>query len=322
MKKLILIMMAGMILLGSGCKKIETVDIDNDQHQEVEVTQQADTAEGIVMQSNMIPEGAEDVTILLMGSMSKDFSKDENAYCLTHILITLNTKNQKIKFTTFPYNLAVKTGDDQSIVQLQQVCMDGGEDYAVEVLENNFGIDIDYWVVMNMKGVIDIVDAVEGIEIEISDLSINEAAMYIVEMLNLTWEEVVNTGRQKLNGVQTAGYFVDTWTETDEWMMEEEIYFREHHSNIIKGLIESVLILQFDSDDLIQIAESSISNYSTNIPDDKWESISVTAIYCIENEAEFYHIPNEITLVETDAGWQSFGYTDKDVDFVKDFIGE
>ena len=320
MKRIFLFFMA-IILLAVFCACSPAEKDNAEDSGEPEISDVVETAAETPAEATKdpIPDNIEHVNILLMGSMEKDFSKDGETYCLTHILITLDSESRTVKFTTFPYNLAVSS--DNKIVQLQEVCSSKGEEKTVEVLNNNFGIDIDYWVVMNMNAVMEIVDAVKGIEIDITSLSINDMARHMKDILGIVWEEISDTGLQTLSGAQTAVYFVDTMPLTEDWMSEEEGYFREHHSGIIKGVINSVKLLELDKDDLLSIALNVKSNYSTNIPEDDWDRIASTAVYCLINEPEFLHVPMTIKTAETDAGWQSIGFDeDADVSAVQDFV--
>ncbi|MDD5018126.1 MAG: LCP family protein [Eubacteriales bacterium] len=270
-----------------------------------------------------IPDGIEHVNILLMGSSEADFSRGSgNTYALTHILITIDPKNRVMKFTTFPYNLVVDVETESGVEtgQLQFLCGALGADGAVAALENNFGIDIDYWVLMNMSGVSDIVDALEGIEIDMQDLSVNEMASYVEHILGLAWEEVTQTGHQMLSGIQTAGYFFNT-TYDNPTAEVEEMRFREHHSNILTAVIQSIKALGFTSDDLMTIAANVEENYTTDIPDEEWQAIADSAIYCIENDPQFLHVPEVIKISET-SQWDILFDPESDAAAVQEFAGE
>ncbi len=162
-------------------------------------------------------------------------STDGQTLALTHILITLDPDERVIKFTEFPYNLLldVETENGVKAMPLQAVSSSFGEDMVVATLEKDFGIKIDHWVVMNMSGVADIVDAMGGIEIDIKSLSLNQAAVHIAALLGVPWEEVTETGPQVLTGVQAAGYFVDTVPQTGNVMKQEEVLFRDRHENLL-----------------------------------------------------------------------------------------
>ena len=336
MKKYLVILLVVLLTLGlcacgqpeepaqtsSATEKVEASDMPGQTAQQAVETPE-ETEEPM-------PEGIEHVSVLLMGSMDKDFSDEGGeTYALTHILVTLDPKSQTIKFTTFPYNLAVDVQAEEGVetTQLQFVCNSMGEDETVNVIEQNFGIEIDHWVMMSMNGVIGIVDAVKGVEIDIKKLTLNDMSKHVVDMLGLVWEEVKQTGVQVLTGVQTAGYFVDTAPETDDFIVGEEELFREHHENIIDGVIKSVRALSLSGEGLMEIAENIQDHYATDIDPADWQIIADTAVYCTENDAQYLHIPQEISTVEVDSPFgrkmEALGYDkDADVKAVQDFVNE
>ena len=173
---------------------------------------------------------------------------------------------------------------------------------------------------MNIYGVADIIDTLEGIEINIEDLSINEIASYIEDIVGLIWDEISETGLQVLSGTQTAGYFFNT-TYDSPTAEEEEMRFREHHGNIITAVVQSVKALGLTSDDLMAIAANVQENYATNIPDEEWQTIADSAMYCLENDPQFLHVPQVIKISETNE-WDISFDPESDVAAVYDFAGE
>ena len=322
MKKTFCMIVAACMLLLTACAPSagEPVSLTATPSGQVQPTS---SAAAVSQTKEPIPDGVKDVNILLMGAMDHDFTNEGSAYALTHILITLDTQNRTIKFTTFPYNLGVDVEGESEKVQLQFVCASLGESGAVEVIEDNFGIDIDYWVVMNIHGVAGIVDELGGIEINVESLSLNDTSEHVVSVLKTAWEKVAATGLQILTGVQTSGYFTDTVPENQSnYLVEEELLFRNRHPNILKGVIKAVKALNLDADGLVQIATLMEGRFATDIPDDEWETIAKSALYCIENEPEFYHVPQEITAVKDNNGWNAIGYSESDVGNVQAFVGE
>jgi hypothetical protein len=269
-----------------------------------------------------VPEGVAFTNILLMGAADKDFtSADGKTFALTHILITLDPQQGVIRFTQFPYNLVVDVDTEGGVepMPLQAVSSSLGEEKVVETLEKNFGIEIDHWVLMNMTGVVDIVDAMGSIEIDIKSLSLNEAAQHIVSILGVPWEEVTETGLQGLTGVQTAGYFVDTVPQTDDWMKEEELLFRDRHENILRAVVVGIRALGLTGEDLVSVAGSVAGTYSTSIAQGDWPAVAATAAYCMQGDPQFLFVPKQIVGA---AGSDSEMVYDKKVDVpaVQEFV--
>ena len=172
-----------------------------------------------------------------------------------------------------------------------------GGDGVVATLEENFGIHIDYWVIMNMAGVSDIVNAIGGIDIDLNDLSINDIAEYVHHIVGEAWTEVIQAGLQKLSGIQVAGYFFNTMYNKPT-AEEEEIRFREHHSNIIQAVVKAVQLLQLQGEDLAVIAENTSTRFATSIPAEAWLPIANSAVYCSAGEPQFLHVPQIIKVEE------------------------
>jgi hypothetical protein len=252
-----------------------------------------------------LPEGVAYTNILLIGSSEKDFSDPSSeSYPMTHMLITLDPAGRLIKFTEFPYNLVVAVeaiGGTESM-PLHAVSRYFDQDTTVAVLEKAFGISIDHWVLMNMSGVADIVDAMGGIEIDIKSLSLNDAALEISSILGVEWQDVTDTGPQVLSGVQTAGYFVDTAPEDENnRMVEEELLFRDRHENILRGVVGGIKLLGLTSQGLVDIANGVAGTYSTSITEEEWQAIADTAVYCLQNDPQFLFVPQEVKVSATSA---------------------
>ena len=271
------------------------------------------------------PYPGELTSILLMGAHSGDFSDENNEiYALTHILITIDPETRSLRFTTFPYNLMVKpymqSGEDIKECQLQFLYKNYGGDVAADTISARFGVKIDGWVVMNMQGVKDIVDEVGGLEMNITDLSVNDIAEDLEYLTGFIWQEIKKTGRQILNGVQISGYFFDTYRDLDEEdpMKAEEMKFREKHSSIIDALITAVKVLDPDEKQAVEIARKIDGSFITNIKERDWEKIAKMALACAENEPEFLHVPQEIEAGRD--GWSMVYDEVKDINTVMKFV--
>lgn len=276
--------------------------------------------------ADLPPDGAEHTTILLMGVGESDLESDQNPYALTHILITLDPAGRAVRVTTLPYNLAVmayENGQETEQMQLQQVCSALGPEGVKETIEKNFNVSIDYWVAMGMMGLVDIVDALNGVEIDVDRMSINTAAEYLLPMLGIVWEQVESLGLQVLSGIQTIGFFCDTYSDdSEDFIVDEEMMFRDRHPKIINAVVTAILGSELTADDLVTIAQNTDNRYLTDIPEEKWKSLAELALYCADNPVEYLHVPE--TIEKTDInGWESIAFDEKkDVESVVAFIGE
>ncbi|MEE0945833.1 MAG: LCP family protein [Acutalibacteraceae bacterium] len=91
----------------------------------------------------------------------------------------------------------------------------GGPALAVKTLNSVFGLDISAYATVNFFGMADIIDAVGGIEIDVTKAEINDKMyglnVYIAEQYNAIGKDpspyYINTaGTQKVNGMQAVAY--------------------------------------------------------------------------------------------------------------------
>ena len=94
------------------------------------------------------------------GDISQSSRSDVN------IIVTINPKTKKILMTTTPRDFYVEI-PDISYGQRDKLTHAGiyGEEASIRTLENLYGIDITYYVRVNFTTLIDIVDAIDGVDV-------------------------------------------------------------------------------------------------------------------------------------------------------------
>lgn len=108
--------------------------------------------------------------ILIMGvdhaqpSKSQDFSFD-GARTDTMMLARISTKNHSLSLVSLPRDSKVYLGEGGRIDKLNAAHALGGADLAVRTVEHSFGIPIDNYVVINFKGVKELVNTLGGVDI-------------------------------------------------------------------------------------------------------------------------------------------------------------
>ncbi|MGT2906834.1 glycopolymer--peptidoglycan transferase LytR [Streptococcus dentiloxodontae] len=106
------------------------------------------------------------ITILLMGvdtgSATRTDTWEGNSD--TMLLVTVNPQTKKATMTSLERDL-LTTIDGYGQAKLNAAYADGGADLAIKTIQNVLDIDINYYALINMQGLIDLVDAVGGIEV-------------------------------------------------------------------------------------------------------------------------------------------------------------
>ena len=95
----------------------------------------------------------------------------------------------------------------------------GGPEQAIKMLNKNLDLDIQDYVAVDFKAVVDAVDAVGGIELEVLDSEVEPLNMYIPEIEKVTKKKGahVSSGYQTLNGVQALAYCRIRYTAGDDF---------------------------------------------------------------------------------------------------------
>ena len=84
-----------------------------------------------------------------------------------------------------------------------------GVETAIKTLNQNFGMNIRHYATVNFVGMADIIDAVGGIEVDITEEERNNANVHIRSMsaeVGTPRDYIAKAGKQTLNGVQAVSY--------------------------------------------------------------------------------------------------------------------
>lgn len=124
------------------------------------------------------------ITVLILGSDHRDWQGDESGVpplTDTIMVARLDPVTKKTTFLSFPRDMVVQVTEKDGekyrtrinesfqIGLLEGGSQEAGIDQVKRDLENNFGIEIDHYVILDMKGVEKLVDAVGGITIDIPE---------------------------------------------------------------------------------------------------------------------------------------------------------
>ena len=264
------------------------------------------------------------VSLLVVFVPESKIPKTGKTYTTAHYIATFDEESDVIRFTVFPYNLAVNVTlkGTTKLKQLIQICSESGPQAVADAIQENFGIHIDYWILTNMMPVPPLVDAIGGIQLDVPDLSINKQAGYVKKLVGKPWVEVTRTGPQILSGVQAVGYLVDT-TYGNPTIEEEENRFRERQEAFTRGVIAGLKGLQLTTGSLIEMIEGVLKGYYlTNIDIKGVLTLAGIDRKCFDNPPKHLFLPIEISTTKASNGWLSLKYTEADREAVLAFVGQ
>lgn len=209
-----------------------------------------------------VQETAESDTynILLIGVDRRDDSWYGNSD--TMILATVNPQKEKIFLTSFMRDLYADI-PGIGVQKLNAACANGGAELCVQTIEENYQVQIDNYAMVDFNSMAEIVDAVGGVELEISDGEMEEINKYVANQYALAGRDDVeyldHAGDVWLNGYQAVVYSRDrsTGSTSDFGRTERQrklltAIFEKAKSDYVETQSTSTLqtLLSFTSHDL------------------------------------------------------------------------
>ncbi len=148
--------------------------------------------------------------VLVIGTDSRDPSQD-GGRSDSMILLSINSHSRKIYMTSFMRDAYVEIPGNGS-GKLNSAYSYGGAELLMDTIEYNYGVDIDDYVLFTFEACADMIDAVGGVELTISDReaeAVNE--ILISEVNGLMGDDrnddlLESGGTLKLDGKQALSY--------------------------------------------------------------------------------------------------------------------
>lgn len=131
------------------------------------------------------------------------------------ILVSINNDTKKIRMASVYRDtyLNVNPSGTMKLAKSNEAYNTGGETQALEMINTNFDLDVQNFVSVDFSAVVDVVDAVGGLEVDVSEdeyKALNSRRYpTIPEVARLSGKKatpVTHAGKQTLNGVQTCAY--------------------------------------------------------------------------------------------------------------------
>lgn len=173
----------------------------------------------------------EPFTILLMGIDSTDEVLEKNAIANgdTLILITFNPKTLNATMLSIPRDSYVPiscwSGKPENKITHAAAY---GNDCMINTIENYFKVNIDYYAKINFKGLVKLVDAVGGVEVDVPQRLCTDDS-------NRYGELCIEEGHQTLNGEQAL-----VFARNRKALANGDFGRAEHQQEIIMALINKM----------------------------------------------------------------------------------
>lgn len=258
--------------------------------------------------------------ILLMGGDQRDMGSENVGRTDSMIILSINREEGIVKMTSIMRDTWVKIpGHGNQKINAANVF--GGPELAMQIVNENFGTDIEDYMLVNMEDLAQIIDLIGGVEVEVSEHEREVANEYISEYLNsfknaqeYTGDTyITETGFVRLNGLQAVGYCRDRYTgsDFDRVMRQQEVML---------AMAQEAQDMEIDA--LLDIAGQIADVVSTNMETDELKSLATAFMVMEIEDVQQYRIPANGTY---DAGikngvWAIRPNFEKNKTLLHDFI--
>ena len=212
----------------------------------------------------------EPVTVLIMGVDSESNGLNANAAFNgdTLILATFNPKTLNATLFSIPRDtyvpIACRNGTEAKINSSAAY----GTSCVIDTIQDLTNIDIDYYVKINFKGVVDLVDALGGIEVNVEEpyKRFNHEhdckGMVCEQNSDRQWGDktvYINTGMQHLDGEQALAY-----ARCRDLYLESDLARNRHQQDLILAVAKKAAQIR-SYDDFKKVFDAVSNNIATNI---------------------------------------------------------
>ena len=150
------------------------------------------------------------VNILLLGVDSRNMKDIKGAGADAIMVLSLEEETGKVRLMSVYRDTYLKNGNYDSYGKITDANRIGGPELMMKTLNQAMDLNIHQFVVVNFKIVSDLVNAVDGITVDVKDYEIDELNKYTIETAENIGQKKYNLvkkpGKQKLEGVQAVSY--------------------------------------------------------------------------------------------------------------------
>lgn len=167
--------------------------------------------------------------IALFGVDSRQDALTKNTRSDTIMIASINQDTGDIKLVSVYRDTYLNLGND-SYNKCNAAYAKGGPEQAINMLNMNLDMNVTDFITIGFQGLIDVVDALHGVQIDVQDAEIEhlnnyQRSMFLDEggggKLNENIVPVTNSGLQTLSGLQATAYCRIRYTAGDDFRRAE-----------------------------------------------------------------------------------------------------
>ena len=146
-------------------------------------------------------------TIALFGGDSREGELEAGTHADTIMIVSINNDSKEVKIVSVYRDLIIKRPDGK-LGKANSAYFYGGPQEAINMLNQNFDLDIEDYVTVDFTAMAEVVDLLGGIEIDVTDDEAEEINRHIDGTAEVVGKEAkhMSGGLQTLDGVQAVTY--------------------------------------------------------------------------------------------------------------------
>ena len=234
-------------------------------------------------------------SVLVIGTDGR--SADDRGRSDSMILVSLNSKTNEIIMTSFMRDSYVEIPDN-GWNKLNAAYAYGGPDLLMDTIEYNFDVRIDDYVSVDFASFVSVVDAVGGIDIEVSDAEAEQINIILISEVNELMGDDRNAdllssgGKLHLNGKQALSYSRIRNVGNNDFERTER---QRRVMSLIFAKLKTFRPSMFKN-----LAADVIPDVCTNMSDPEMYLLSLRVPFALKYETKQIQIPAEGTYTPAD----------------------
>lgn len=223
--------------------------------------------------------------VMLIGVDRRDDSWEGNSD--TMMLVTINDEKKQVSMISMMRDMGVNI-PGIGLQKMNAATANGGAKLLLETVQQNFGVDVQRYVKVDFENVIDIVDAVGGVELTLSDAEAGNANIGISEVCYIQGISPDSYlfpcgGTYLCNGMQAVNY------ARIRYIGNADYERTERQRTVMTRIIEK--LKEMDAAELMKFAKEILPLVEYNIPMDELLSLVMKAPQLAEYDLVKDRIP-------------------------------
>lgn len=257
---LMLIALIAGAIVGFAYSMLDQIDYDNKvDKSQIEVNEGVETPKGVM-------------NILLFGVDSRNQQNSYNGSLSDVIMIvSINHDTKKVRIASVYRDTYLERTDTKRFDKITHAFMKGPQN-SINSINKNLDLDIKDYVAINFNVVVDVVDAVGGVTLTVTDQEAQQMRNYIEEINNSTGhksKKLTKGGTYTLDGVQATAYARIRYTNGGDWKRTER---QREVLNLVFEKAKTMNLIE-----LKKVADTILKQVSTNISTGQIISLATVA---------------------------------------------